>query len=161
VITTNGWFAGRPSGTEGIYKIYAESFKDGAHLDAILHEAQEIVNNTIECRRLGPANESPELRPATVQRVVSKAGRIVMRSHSHLEIGFKVWEDQQCWFWLVVSPQSDGGTVGAGATEAEAIRDARSSIETYQRSDCRRGPETGRMNGCGKGRTHFVLEKDC
>jgi phosphoglucomutase len=63
VTTTNGWFAGRPSGTESIYKIYAESFKDRAHLDAILHEAQEIVNNTIECRRLGPANESPDTPP--------------------------------------------------------------------------------------------------
>lgn len=90
------------------------------------------------------------LRPATVQRVVSKAEKMVMRSHSHLELGFKVWEDQQCWFWLVVSPQSDGGTVGAAATEVEAIDDARSSIETYQRSDCRRGPETGRMNGSEK-----------
>ena len=44
VITDNGWFAARPSGTENIYKIYAESFKDQAHLDAILIEAQEIVN---------------------------------------------------------------------------------------------------------------------
>jgi phosphoglucomutase len=50
VAITNGWFAARPSGTESIYKIYAESFKDRAHLDAILHEAQEIVNNTLEVR---------------------------------------------------------------------------------------------------------------
>ena len=33
-MTANGWFAARPSGTETIYKIYAESFEDGAHLDA-------------------------------------------------------------------------------------------------------------------------------
>ena len=43
VVTANGWFAARPSGTENIYKIYAESFKDQAHLDAIVSEAQEIV----------------------------------------------------------------------------------------------------------------------
>jgi phosphoglucomutase len=44
VVTTNGWFAARPSGTENIYKIYAESFKDQAHLDAIVAEAQKIVS---------------------------------------------------------------------------------------------------------------------
>ena len=47
VVTANGWFAARPSGTENIYKIYAESFKDQAHLDAILIEAQEIVNDAL------------------------------------------------------------------------------------------------------------------
>src|SRR5208337_1193485 len=48
VITENGWFAARPSGTENIYKIYAESFKDQGHLDAIVNEAQEIVNHALE-----------------------------------------------------------------------------------------------------------------
>jgi phosphoglucomutase len=48
VVTDNGWFAARPSGTEDIYKIYAESFKDEAHLDAIVSEAQEIVNDAIK-----------------------------------------------------------------------------------------------------------------
>jgi phosphoglucomutase len=43
VVTSNGWFAARPSGTESIYKIYAESFKDQRHLDAIVAEAQAIV----------------------------------------------------------------------------------------------------------------------
>jgi phosphoglucomutase len=47
VVTANGWFAARPSGTENIYKIYAESFKDKRHLDAILSEAQEIVNDAL------------------------------------------------------------------------------------------------------------------
>jgi phosphoglucomutase len=47
VVTTNGWFAARPSGTENIYKIYAESFKNQGHLDAILIEAQEIVNDAL------------------------------------------------------------------------------------------------------------------
>ena len=48
VVTANGWFAARPSGTENIYKIYAESFKDQRHLDAILSEAQEIVSDALE-----------------------------------------------------------------------------------------------------------------
>jgi phosphoglucomutase len=43
VTAANGWFAARPSGTENIYKIYAESFKGQAHLDAIVQEAQAIV----------------------------------------------------------------------------------------------------------------------
>lgn len=44
VVTQNGWFAARPSGTEDIYKIYAESFKGKDHLRAIQREAQEIVS---------------------------------------------------------------------------------------------------------------------
>lgn len=44
VVTENGWFAARPSGTENIYKIYAESFKGQAHLAAIQAEAQVIVS---------------------------------------------------------------------------------------------------------------------
>ena len=44
VITANGWFAARPSGTEDIYKIYAESFKNELHLQSILQEAQHIVD---------------------------------------------------------------------------------------------------------------------
>jgi phosphoglucomutase len=47
VIAKNGWFAARPSGTENIYKIYAESFNSEAHLHAILSEAQEIVGNAL------------------------------------------------------------------------------------------------------------------
>ena len=47
VITKNGWFAARPSGTEDIYKIYAESFKGNDHLQCILKEAQAIVDNAI------------------------------------------------------------------------------------------------------------------
>jgi phosphoglucomutase len=48
VIATSAWFAARPSGTENIYKIYAESFKDRAHLNAIVSEAQAIVKNALE-----------------------------------------------------------------------------------------------------------------
>jgi phosphoglucomutase len=47
VIAENGWFAARPSGTEDIYKIYAESFQGGDHLRRIFEEAQTIVNDTL------------------------------------------------------------------------------------------------------------------
>ena len=47
VVTANGWFAARPSGTENIYKIYAESFKDQSHLNAILTEAEVIVTKAL------------------------------------------------------------------------------------------------------------------
>jgi phosphoglucomutase len=47
VVAENGWFAARPSGTENLYKIYAESFKDEAHLESIVDEAQRIVSNAL------------------------------------------------------------------------------------------------------------------
>jgi phosphoglucomutase len=47
ITTANGWFAARPSGTENIYKIYAESFVDAAHLDRIVDEARQIVTRTV------------------------------------------------------------------------------------------------------------------
>jgi phosphoglucomutase len=47
VSTENGWFAARPSGTENIYKIYAESFKGNDHLQRILGDAQSIVDKAI------------------------------------------------------------------------------------------------------------------
>jgi phosphoglucomutase len=47
VVTDGGWFAARPSGTENIYKIYAESFKGEAHLATLVSEAQEIVNGAL------------------------------------------------------------------------------------------------------------------
>lgn len=47
VITGSGWFAARPSGTEDIYKIYAESFKGPEHLQRILQEAQTVVDEAI------------------------------------------------------------------------------------------------------------------
>lgn len=43
VVAENGWFAARPSGTEDIYKIYAESFLGKVHLKQIIEEAQLIV----------------------------------------------------------------------------------------------------------------------
>jgi phosphoglucomutase len=47
VVAASGWFAARPSGTENIYKIYAESFKDQAHLDVLVNEAQAMVNKAL------------------------------------------------------------------------------------------------------------------
>src|SRR5262249_24699648 len=49
-VAGDGWFAARPSGTENVYKIYAESFADADHLAAIVKEAQEIVDSAL---RLG------------------------------------------------------------------------------------------------------------
>jgi phosphoglucomutase len=60
VKTDNGWFAVRPSGTENIYKIYAESFKDQSHLAAIVQEAQEIVTDAL--RSPEPALQEQEVR---------------------------------------------------------------------------------------------------
>ncbi|HWZ33314.1 MAG TPA: phosphoglucomutase (alpha-D-glucose-1,6-bisphosphate-dependent) [Bryobacteraceae bacterium] len=48
VIATNGWFAARPSGTEDVYKIYAESFRDAQHLRRIQEEAQAIVGDVLK-----------------------------------------------------------------------------------------------------------------
>jgi phosphoglucomutase len=50
VVTTGGWFAARPSGTEDIYKIYAESFRDPAHLDALVSEARDLVDAAVSRR---------------------------------------------------------------------------------------------------------------
>jgi phosphoglucomutase len=48
VVAQNGWFAIRPSGTEDVYKIYAESFIDKKHLQTIQEEAKEIVNSLFD-----------------------------------------------------------------------------------------------------------------
>ncbi len=48
VVAENGWFAARPSGTEDIYKLYAESLRGEEHLERILAEAQEVVDAAVE-----------------------------------------------------------------------------------------------------------------
>jgi len=53
VVTKTGWFAARPSGTENIYKIYAESFQSDQHLNGIVTEAQEIVSNALRSSAAG------------------------------------------------------------------------------------------------------------
>jgi phosphoglucomutase len=50
VVAASGWFAARPSGTENIYKIYAESFRDENHLNAIVSEAQKMVDKALQYR---------------------------------------------------------------------------------------------------------------
>ena len=47
IVARSGWFAARPSGTENIYKLYAESFLGPAHLEAILNEAGSIVRSAL------------------------------------------------------------------------------------------------------------------
>jgi phosphoglucomutase len=54
VVAKSGWFAARPSGTENIYKVYAESFRSEQHLDSIVAEAQEIVNNALRSSAASP-----------------------------------------------------------------------------------------------------------
>jgi phosphoglucomutase len=60
VVAENGWFAARPSGTEDIYKIYAESFRGEDHLRKILQEAQTIVSNAL----LGAASNKASKEPS-------------------------------------------------------------------------------------------------
>ena len=48
VVAASGWFAARPSGTEDVYKVYAESLQGPEHLERILEEAQEIVDQALE-----------------------------------------------------------------------------------------------------------------
>jgi hypothetical protein len=52
-----------------------------------------------------------------------------MRSYSHFGTGFEVWNRQQSWFWIVVNPGCNRGSIGAAASEADAVRDASVSIE--------------------------------
>ena len=50
VVTDQGWFAARPSGTEDVYKLYAESFKGHDHLKRIQEEAQELISKALGVR---------------------------------------------------------------------------------------------------------------
>jgi phosphoglucomutase len=47
VVTRSGWFAARPSGTEDVYKLYAESFQGPEHLERLLEEAQQVVDSAL------------------------------------------------------------------------------------------------------------------
>ena len=53
VVTENGWFAARPSGTEDVYKIYAESFRNEDHLRRIQQDAQDAVAGLFEAAKPG------------------------------------------------------------------------------------------------------------
>src|SRR5262249_32048391 len=65
-VTASGWFAARPSGTEAVYKIYAESFKNKARLDTILSEAQAMVNNALAAERVRPSDTNADSRPGAL-----------------------------------------------------------------------------------------------
>jgi phosphoglucomutase len=69
VVTKTGWFAARPSGTESIYKIYAESFQDGEHLRRIVDEAQSLVGGALASAPISGADKGEtSLRlPAAIQ----------------------------------------------------------------------------------------------
>ncbi len=58
VTTENGWFAARPSGTENVYKIYAESFRDAAHLKRIQNEAQLLVSEILTSQQTQEAGSA-------------------------------------------------------------------------------------------------------
>jgi phosphoglucomutase len=63
VVAESGWFAARPSGTEDIYKIYAESFRGPEHLRRILEEAQTIVSDALAAPSQQPGIPSePKLK---------------------------------------------------------------------------------------------------
>jgi phosphoglucomutase len=68
VIAESGWFAARPSGTENIYKIYAESFRGEDHLQRILEEAQAMVSDA-----LGASPDKDRTSPVLHQQTVSEA----------------------------------------------------------------------------------------
>ena len=48
IVSENGWFAARPSGTEAVYKLYGESLVSAEHLQTLLEEAQSIVSKALE-----------------------------------------------------------------------------------------------------------------
>ena len=59
VVAASGWFAARPSGTEDLYKIYAESFAGQVHLDAIVKEAEAMVNTALQMSKPSEAHRGP------------------------------------------------------------------------------------------------------
>ena len=70
-VAASGWFAARPSGTENIYKIYAESFRNDVHLRQILQEAQTIVSATLA--KASSYVKEPALIPPLHEKTVSEA----------------------------------------------------------------------------------------
>jgi phosphoglucomutase len=72
VVAENGWFAARPSGTENIYKIYAESFQGTDHLHQIQVEAQSMINDVLGIEP-EPATQTDKLVPKFEQRVEQEA----------------------------------------------------------------------------------------
>jgi len=80
VVTEKGWFAARPSGTEEVYKLYAESFRGEEHLELVLREAQAVVDRALagDCAKAA-LEESARTRPARSTRVLATI-RVVLTS---------------------------------------------------------------------------------
>ncbi len=74
VVTESGWFAARPSGTEDIYKIYAESFRGEPHLRRILEEAQAIVSATLAGAVTAPADAKVSPPPNRETEAIASGG---------------------------------------------------------------------------------------
>ena len=69
VVAEQAWFAARPSGTEDVYKVYAESFLGPEHLERTLAEAEGIVHDALEARRrMTPGRDWLASSPATGSR---------------------------------------------------------------------------------------------
>jgi phosphoglucomutase len=73
ITSDSGWFAARPSGTENIYKIYAESFKGADHLARVIEEARALVKAALAGKRANPAATTPPSR-SRGQRRPTRAG---------------------------------------------------------------------------------------
>ena len=73
MVTASGWFAARPSGTENVYKVYAESFCDEVHLRRILEEAQAVVSATLTAAAAPKDREKPPALAAEADREAVEA----------------------------------------------------------------------------------------
>jgi hypothetical protein len=80
---------------------------------------------------------------------------------NHLGTSFKVWNRRQSWFWLVLNPHGNAGAIGTAATEADAVREACSSIEELvaQRpafsASCSPGGESPALNAADQCKAAF------
>ena len=81
VTTENGWFAARPSGTEDVYKIYAESFLGPEHLARIQSEAREVVSAALAAERASGPVSSPDHRADQAPSATGAPGTMALRPH--------------------------------------------------------------------------------
>ena len=81
VVTESGWFAARPSGTEDIYKIYAESFRGADHLRRILEEAQTLVGDALAAVPERDQGHAPSVLPREIGRAPQAEGGAEGNAH--------------------------------------------------------------------------------
>jgi phosphoglucomutase len=86
VVTEHGWFAARPSGTENIYKIYAESFQGTEHLRRILAAAQTIINAAL-CAAPGSQTSRTDGTPSSLQQTAVIEAEVGWRKEENLTYG--------------------------------------------------------------------------